>query len=84
MAVKVVRDFSKYVLNTEARFFSGRMDSEYAEEFTMVPRLLAHATGRMELSFTFLSIIVGSTSLLVKGWSSVWNMLSLRCLLKGE
>lgn len=78
----MVRDISEYVLNIEARFFSRRMDAEYAEEFTMVPRLLAHATERMELSFTFLGIIVGSTSLLVKGWSSVWNMLSLRCLLK--
>lgn len=55
------------------------MDAEYAEEFTMAPRLLAHATERVELSFTFLGITVGSTSLLVKGWSSVWNMFSLRC-----
>lgn len=52
------------------------------EELTMVPRLRACATKRMELSCTFMGVTAGSTSFFFrKIRSSVFNILSLRCLL---
>lgn len=57
------------------------MQTMRGEELTRVPRLgLCHK--KMELAFTFMGMILGSTSVLVNGRSSILNMLSLRCLLK--
>lgn len=51
------------------------------EELTMILRLWAFATRRMELTFTIVEMMVGSTGFSVKGGSSILKMLSLRCLL---